>query len=163
MLVVVLPYVEPDAARETVSRQIKEASHSVMSTASETTCIAHIQALLILAYAEVIEGNLRRAMSLLGMTTSQRTCWTSIASVPMATTTEAPTTRLTQRILTGVATRKNGESCGMCRSSADFAQLCSDEVKAVEYPHQQSDSLRLQASDIIIARWERHFCSVTIR
>jgi hypothetical protein len=72
MLVATLPYTELDTiCNTTMPRHVNEARHSVMSTALETTCIEHLQALLILTYAEIIDGNIRRAMSLLGLITNQ--------------------------------------------------------------------------------------------
>lgn len=72
MLVATLPHVDLNTAWGIAApRHVKEARHLVMSTALDTTCIEHIQALLILTYAEIIDGNVRRAMSLLGTITTQ--------------------------------------------------------------------------------------------
>lgn len=72
MSVATLPYVDQVVARDrTPSRQAREARQSVLSRALDSSRIEHIQALLILTYADIVDGSFRRSISLLSMTTTQ--------------------------------------------------------------------------------------------
>lgn len=72
MLVATLPYVDQVVARDrTASRQVREARQSVLFRALNPSCVEHMQAPLVLTYADIVDGSFRRSISLLGMTTTQ--------------------------------------------------------------------------------------------
>lgn len=71
MIVATIPQMNqvPDLWMNTntgASQTVMEVRRTVVSTALDVTSIEHIQALIILTYADIVDGNIQRAMVMLG-------------------------------------------------------------------------------------------------
>src|SRR5690242_312347 len=72
MLVATFPFAEQAKVLDVEAhKRMREVCKSAISMALDTTCIEHVQALLILTYAVIVDGDIRRASSLLGLITRQ--------------------------------------------------------------------------------------------